>query len=157
MVSIEIDTHGPMLELIWSGKAVRMNERRRIGQKYINGKKKSIVINTNEYNKFIEDMAMLFQLNAAGAKIVGTVFVIIGTSAGSRRRIMDIDAFSKQTLDALEKSGVIENDRLARPVFLRDIGRGQTEMDTIVVWVFGVAGNERIFYGEPTDEMEDIS
>lgn len=97
--------------LVWVGDAVPINRRHGIGYMNRGGKKVPFIRNETGYTKFIEDMAWTWKNQIEGRRFNGPVLVeIILKRRIKRGRHVDVDAYTKQIMDALEKSGLIEND-----------------------------------------------
>jgi Holliday junction resolvase RusA-like endonuclease len=58
-------------------------------------------------------------------------------SLGKNRRINDVDAFTKQILDALEESHIVTNDALVEKVLAERIrGQNKTTIDHLEISIY---------------------
>lgn len=134
MVSISFQDKGPAVQLLWIGKAVSINRRRKLmkrGNSYRIG-------NDPAYAAFIDDMSWTFKTQHQGPPIVGPVLVIISLTKGVRGgHTVDLDAYNKQIIDALEHSGVLENDNQVKYLFVHAAGTNPKE-DIIMIQVMAV-------------------
>lgn len=100
-----------MLALVWEGDGVSINRRYEIGFMNKGGKRIPILRSSDKYKAFIEDMSWTFARQAKEVSFDGPVYVeVVIKRRLNRGRHVDIDAYTKAIIDAIEHSGIIKND-----------------------------------------------
>ncbi len=131
MISVTYLNKEPVSNLVWMGRGVSINQRRAM----MNRGHRKIIGNSAAYTSFVEDMAWTFKSQHRREPFTGKVFVMVALTRGVRRgRIVDLDAFTKQILDALQHGGVYENDDQVTQLMISDAGRNK-EDDVIMIQV----------------------
>ena len=138
MISFSFADVDKCVELVWVGEGCSINKRRMLGYA---GKRRTI-INSPEYKHFIEDMSWTFRTQARSRPpITDPVLVVIMITRGVRsNRVVDLDAYTKQIIDALQESNIIKNDDQVKDLIIRDAGRNDRE-DVIMVQVYAIGAS----------------
>ena len=98
---------------------------------------KPILILSNDYRNFIKSMKEVFAFqNRRNVSINTEVSVIIDIFPGKNRRKGDLDAYNKQILDALEGSGIIENDNQVQDLLVFMNGKNASKDDVIKISLY---------------------
>ena len=134
---------------MWTGKAVRLNRRYKIGFRKIKGVRKPFLISSPEYASFIESMSVDFRKQNMGFKtFTGKVTVLLLFSLGGRQQDADTDAYNKQVLDALEHAGIYENDNQVTFQAAMNIGGDKdSKIDVFEVIVSELEKDINLFMG----------
>jgi Holliday junction resolvase RusA-like endonuclease len=101
------------MALLYEGDACSINKRYAVGYKGSGPHRKAFLRSTKEYKAFCDDLIFTFTHQAKGNSF-GSEPVHVGIVLKRRKkrgRYVDIDAYVKPIIDALEHAGIIENDR----------------------------------------------
>lgn len=118
--------------MIWKGLTVSVNKwtRSRVIKSKKTGKLIPMVYSTKEYKDFIKGMAEAF-LNSDKH---GTDYVDVEITC-TMWKMRDTDSIIKPVLDAIEQSGVLENDRYVRDIRVKRLYNDRDDPDEVRVRV----------------------
>lgn len=114
----------------WYGKAIPVNAMHGIGYRYMGRRKVPFIRVTDEYKQFVEDLAICFLAHEKLGNDIVEVRIL--AQLNSRK---DMDGIIKPTFDAIQRAGIIDNDRQIRGLAYdcRDCKRGEPEIIGIEV------------------------
>jgi len=128
----------------WKGRACSKNRwlQTRAYRDKTTGKQKAMMYSTTEYKRFLE--ALTWQFRADMKPIAGKFDIAVKMRV---HHMTDDHNFLMPVFDALEKAGIIENDRKAELKIIYPPDRhGNGEDDIIQVWL-----REAVAVAEPGD------
>ena len=120
----------------WEGKAVPINQRSMIGRKGSGPKAKHIIIKSQKYRNFCADLDNTFYVQKlqhyTPVCLEGPVMLLIQFHrAKHNHHAVDSDACEKPVRDALEKSGIIKNDKQVLGTICVPLEPTEAEYDVI--------------------------